>query len=295
MTFSLQKKHTLRPQKSKALTTFFTALLVAAAIFVPYMIMDNGYFMFYGDFNVQQIPFYQHAHELIRSGNIGWDFGTDLGTNFIGAYTFYLLGSPFFWLTLLLPSKYVGYSLSFLYILKFASASLTAYLYIQRFVKNKDYAIIGGLLYAFSGFSVYNVFFNHFHEAIVFFPLLLIGIEMLVEEGKIGVFGFAVFINAAINYYFFFGEVVFCVLYYVVRCVTGGFNVDLKKFGLLAVEAVIGLLMASVILLPSIFTVSFSQVAVVPVRLIMIALPLSYSVFRSRSVNISSIDTSSVF
>ena len=25
----------------------------------------------------------------------------------------------------------------------------------------------------FSGFSVYNIFFNHFHEAIVVFPLLL--------------------------------------------------------------------------------------------------------------------------
>lgn len=242
-------------KRHRCLEVFLFGALIAASFMLIYIIRDGGPFFFYGDFNVQQIPFYIHANDMIRNGLIGWDHVTDLGVNFVGSYSFYLLGSPFFWLTLLLPSKYVGYSLSFLYILKFASASLTAYLYIQRFVKNKDYAIIGGLLYAFSGFSVYNVFFNHFHEAIVFFPLLLIGMEMLVEEGKIGVFGFAVFINAAINYYFFFGEVVFCVLYYIVRCVTGGWKIDLKKFGLLAVEAVIGLLMASVILLPSIFTV----------------------------------------
>mgnify|MGYP002234134056 CR=1 FL=1 len=59
--------------------------------------------------------------------------------------------------------------------LKTAVAALTSYAYIARFVRNKDYAVIGALLYAFSGFTTYNVFFNHFHEAIAFFPLLLIG------------------------------------------------------------------------------------------------------------------------
>ncbi len=242
-------------KRHRCLEVFLFGALIAASFMLIYIIRDGGPFFFYGDFNVQQIPFYIHANDMIRNGLIGWDHVTDLGVNFVGSYSFYLLGSPFFLLTLLFPAKYAGYSLGFLYILKFACASLTGYLYIQRFLKNKDYAMIGGLLYAFSGFSVYNVFFNHFHEAIVFFPLLLIGMEMLVDEGKIGVFGFAVFINAAINYYFFFGEVVFCVLYYIIRCVTGGWEINLKKFGLLALEAVIGLLMSSVILLPSLFTV----------------------------------------
>ena len=71
------------------------------------MIYDKGYFLFYGDFNVQQVPFYKLAHEAVRSGSINWSFGTDLGTNFIGSYTFYLLGSPFFWLTLPFPTEFV--------------------------------------------------------------------------------------------------------------------------------------------------------------------------------------------
>ena len=58
MNFSYSKQTLLRPQKEKYLSTFFTALTVAAALFVPYMIMGEGYFTFYGDFNVQQIPFY---------------------------------------------------------------------------------------------------------------------------------------------------------------------------------------------------------------------------------------------
>ena len=51
---------------------FGIAMLVAACFFVPYIILDQGYFLFYGDFNVQQVPFYKLAHEAIRSGNWYW-------------------------------------------------------------------------------------------------------------------------------------------------------------------------------------------------------------------------------
>ena len=64
--------------------------LVAAAAFLPYVVLDKGRFFFYGDFNVQQIPFYQLAHQAVREGNIWWSWKTDLGANFIGSYSFYL-------------------------------------------------------------------------------------------------------------------------------------------------------------------------------------------------------------
>ena len=131
MGFSYSKMTSLRPQKEKKLSTFIIALFCAAALFVPYMILDEGYFIFYGDFNVQQIPFYQTCHEAIKSGNISWSWLTDLGSNFIGSYSFYLLGSPFFWLTIPFPNWFVPYLMGPLLILKFACAALTAYLYIR--------------------------------------------------------------------------------------------------------------------------------------------------------------------
>ena len=84
MGFSNLKHTALRPQKEKYLSTFIIALVTAAALFVPYMIMGEGYFTFYGDFNVQQIPFYQQCHKAVREGNIFWSWTTDLGANFIG-------------------------------------------------------------------------------------------------------------------------------------------------------------------------------------------------------------------
>ena len=53
------------------LKAFLLGLLVACAIYLPFVIYDNGLFLYYGDFNVQQIPFYQLMHDTIKGGNIG--------------------------------------------------------------------------------------------------------------------------------------------------------------------------------------------------------------------------------
>ena len=256
MVFSSAKHMSLRPQKEKYLGTFFIALLTAAALFVPYIILGNGYFIFYGDFNVQQIPFYMQCHKAVRSGNIFWSWTTDLGANFIGSYSFYLLGSPFFWLTLPFPTWVVPYLMGPLLILKFACAALTSYCYIRRFTRTPLAALLGGLLYAFSGFSVYNIFFNHFHEAIIVFPLLLLSLELLITENRRFAFALTVALCAVVNYFFFFGMVVFTVIYFFVRLFSGAFKVRFGRFLVIGFEAVLGLCIAAAILLPSYYAIA---------------------------------------
>ncbi|MBR4073708.1 MAG: YfhO family protein [Clostridia bacterium] len=252
MNFSEGKATLLRRQKEKWLSTFLYALLAAALLFLPHIIADNGYFLFYGDYNVQQIPFYQMCHKAIKSGNIGWNWNTDLGANFIGSYSFYLLGSPFFWLTIPFPNWMVPYLVAPLLVLKFACSALTAYCYIRRFTRRADSARLGGLLYAFSGFSIYNIFFNHFHEVIVVFPLLLLAMELLITENKRGVFALAVLLCALVNYFFFFGMVVFSVIYFLVRVISRSVKITVSRFIALAFEAILGLAMSAILLLPSI-------------------------------------------
>lgn len=251
MTFTESKKLLLGAQKERKTFTFFVALLTAACLFVPYMIMSEGYFTFYGDFNVQQIPFYQLCHEAITEGDTNWNWYTDLGSDFVGAYAFYTLGSPFFWVTLLFPNSFVPYLMGPLLILKFAFAALTAYMYIRRFTKTSYAASLGGLLYAFSGFSVYNIFFNHFHEVIIVFPLLLLSIELLITENRRGMFALAVALCAITNYFFFFGMVVFCIIYFFVRLCSRAIKVKISRFFVFVLEAILGVGLASVFLIPA--------------------------------------------
>lgn len=256
MGFSYNKAITLKPTKGMGFSTFLIALLTATVIFLPFIIEGSGYFTFYGDFNVQQIPFYQTCHEMVRQGNFGWDWLTDLGANFIGSYSYYLLGSPFFWITIPFPNWMVPYLMGPLLILKFACAALTAYLYIRRFTHTPDAARLGGILYAFCGFSVYNIFFNQFHEAIVIFPLLLLSLELLMTENRRGVFAICVCLAAVMNFFFFFGMVFFCIIYFIVRVVSKAVKVTFARFVSMFFESVLGLFMAAFLLLPTVYTVS---------------------------------------
>ncbi len=234
----------------------FLYALLMSMILLPFIIIDGGYFVFYGDYNAQQIPFYKVCIEAVHEGNLGWNWNTDLGVNLVGSYSFYTLGSPFFWLAALFPVGVSQFLMGPLLMLKTALSSLFAFIYIRRFVSRPEYAVIGGLLYAFSGFSLYNIFFNHFHEAIVFFPLLLIGLEETVVNKRRGAFALAVAINAFVNYFFFIGECVFLVIYFICRlCCDRRFRISAGDFFSLAFESLVGVAIAGALFVPSIFQV----------------------------------------
>ncbi len=234
---------------------FILSFILAVSFFLPYIIIDKGYFFYLGDFNCQQIPFNILANDAVKSGNIFWNWNTDLGANFMGSYSFYLLGSPFFWLQLILPSSIVPIAIPWVLCLKFAVSGMTSYAFIVRFVKNKNYALLAALMYAFSSFSLYNVFFNHFNDVIALFPLLLVGLEEYMEKDRKGIFAITVFINAMCNYYFFVAEVVFIIIYFYVRMYHGAWpNFTMKKFVGLAFESAIGFGLAAFLVFPAVLT-----------------------------------------
>ena len=237
--------------------TFIYSAIVACCITIPFIIFEwiragHGVFLYYGDYNAQQLAFYRHCVDMVRSGNFRWDWYTDLGSSFVASYSYYMLGSPFFWLMCLFPASWAPYLMGPVYILKYITAAMLAFAYLQRWTKNKDYAVLGAILYAFCGFQIYNTFFNQFHEVVALFPLLLIGMEELVQNNRKGLFAVSVCLNAMVNYFMFAGQVAFCVIYFLFRFSDRSFRVTLRKFFSLVFEAVLGLLMAMVLFLPGI-------------------------------------------
>ena len=234
---------------------FFVTLIMAFVMFIPFVIIDGGYFIFYGDYNAQQIPFFKQCVEAVHNGTMGWDWKTDLGANFFGSYTYYTLGSPFFWFMTLFPANWAPYLMMPLLCVKIALFSLFSFIYIRRFVTKPQSALVGGILYAFSSFNLYNIFFQ-FQDAMIWFPLLLIALEEAVINKRRGVFALAMAINCLANYFFFIQECIFLILYFVVRyAVDPRFICRLKDFFCLAFECIVGVLIAGVLFFPSIYQV----------------------------------------
>lgn len=247
---SFIRKSTLGGQKEQYGKVFLIAFGTIMLAFLPFLLINKGCFVYMGDYNAQQIPFYMSAHRAIRSGAGLWDWYTDLGANFIGSYTYYMLGSPFFWLMLLFPTSWVPYLLGPVLALKIGCAAVAAYAYIRRRA-SVDAACIGGILYALSGWSIYNIYFNQFHESMIVFPLLLLAMDRKMEDGKKGLFALVVALSAITNYYFFFGMAIFAILYWLCKTVTKEWTFHWKQFLGLFLEAILGVMIAAAYLLPS--------------------------------------------
>lgn len=225
--------------------------LIGILSFGFYIFTDSGIFVLRADFNEQQIPFITAANGALKNWSGEWCWNIDLGTQLIGGYSFYNLGSPFFWISLLFDKNVFPYIVGILYIFKYIIAGCTSYLYIKLFVKDTKYAILGALLYAFSGFQSVNLLFYHFHDVVAFFPLLLLGIENALQKKRYVLFIIAIFLNCLTNYFFFIGEVIFLILYFLFKFWDKPQNM-LKNAIICVMCGILGVGMASILFIPSI-------------------------------------------
>jgi uncharacterized membrane protein YfhO len=242
--------------KHCGILTFGLALILSLALFLPVIIENEGVFMYYGDFNVQEIPFYQMVHDHVRDGLLGWSHTTDLGSATVSSYSFYLIGSPFFWATIPFPGEWVPFMMGPLFMLKFAFAAFTSYIYIKRYVRNRLFAVAGGLMYAFSGFSIYNIFFFHFHEPMIAFPLLLWAVDRFMYDNKKGALAPVVFFCCIVNYYFFAGMAVFTAIYWLLLVFTGRYRLTVSKTLLFFFEIILGVCATAFVILPTILSIA---------------------------------------
>ncbi len=209
------------------------------------------------DFTDQQIPFLFELKRMLASGTPWWSWNTFIGDNFIGGYSFYTLTSPFAWFIAMFPRDMVLVGVVVALYLKMIAAGCSAYAYIKRMGYEPDSCVVGGLCYVFSTFFTTNLFYYHFCEPIIVFPLLLISIENVFESRRYGVTQLALtsFAVLWINYYFAIPSFLLGLIYAVIRYTCHFRRLKTVKVGRIIIMAFVGILegvlLASVVLLPT--------------------------------------------
>ncbi len=213
-----------------------------------------------GDFTQQQIPFYTNGYDdwwnFFKTGQFPlWDSNTFLGASNVGSNSFYYAMNPFFLPILLFPRALIPQGISVLMIIKFTLAAYTMRTFLKYLKVSERNARIFGLVYAFAGWNVYYLWFNHFMEVAVVFPLIFLGIEKTLKEKKIKTLIFALALMGFANYFFLVTAAVLGVLY-------AGFRYfqlfpqikgmdKLSVIGLGVIAFALGILASSVVLFPS--------------------------------------------
>ncbi len=233
--------------KKAFLINLFLGLILVGIGFI----LGDGNFYFITDYNMQQIPFNAMMNEAIKNGDFLYLDSLELGANLIAAQSFYSIGSVFFLITLIFPSSLYHIITPLFMALKFAVGGTTAFVFTKRYVKNLNWAIVAGLLYTFSSYQIANLNF-HFIDYIVLFPLLLASLDSACLDNKKGRFAIVVALLSFTNYIFFVYSVVFLVIYFLIKVISKEYILTKTMFLRLSFESIIGFLISSVIVIPSV-------------------------------------------
>lgn len=186
-----------------------------------------------------------------------WDFSIGEGADILGTFHYYVIGDPIAFLSVFVPKEkiYIFYNLSVVFRI-YLSGLLFSYLCMYKGIKNK-YAILGGsIAYAYCFWSIFNANRHiYFINPMVYFPLIIIGIEKIINNEKPYLLTFSVMISCLSNFYFFYNIVLLTVIYVAFRLIIL-YGKNLKEIGrkLLTIfkYSLLGVLLSSVILLPMI-------------------------------------------
>ena len=231
------------------------ALLMCSIV----LIMERGTIPLGGDYVQQQIPFYTNGYDdwwkFIRTGTFPlWDSNTVLGVNNIGSNCFYYFLNPFFFPILLFPRSLIPQGLAILMVIKMALAGLTFRTYLKYLGVEEKTARVFAVAYAFCGWNLYYLWFNHFMEVVVLFPLVLLGIEKVLKERRPFVLMSSLFVLGIANYFFLVVTCFVGVVYAVFRFFQTIKTRDVKNnflAGAIGVTGfVVGLMMCALVLLP---------------------------------------------
>ena len=245
---------------------FFVVYLVVYSSFIIY-----GKNMIWVDDGLQQhysaLAYYGQwlrsiVVELFTNHKISpdlWNFNIGLGSDVITNFHYYALGDPLCLLSALVPVKYTEYLYGFLIILRMYLAGLSFMFYCKKMKQNTLYSVFGALIYIFCYFGMDGgVRHPFFITPMIYFPLILIGIEKILFKESPFVFIISICFVTMSNFYFAYMVIIMVAIYTAVRFLMMNHKSFFKElvqdvFKVVSAGA-LGLMMAAVVLLPIIVT-----------------------------------------
>ncbi len=245
------------------LAVFFTAFFAFFAKGKSFVWMSDGFRQYY--------PVLQYLGEYYRTiasnivhGNLSlpmMDYTIGQGEDIITTFANYGLGDPLTLLSAFVTSK-KGLELLYgcLIAIRMYLSGMAFLIYGEQMKYSRRPMIFGALVYAFCGYALWSIKDPFFLNAMIYLPLVLVGIERVMKRQNPLVLVFSVFFCLASGYYFFYMIVITAVVYFFARWwMQYGFRaprmlVGMLKEGIrLLVVAFGGVLLASVLFVPCVY------------------------------------------
>ena len=219
-----------KPKRKKKILNLgekdFDGYYLIAAFFIPFMIMLGVYICMekhpFGnnsiltlDMQAQYVYYFEAIRRLLTEGG-SWLYSWErtLGGEFMGIVAYYV-ASPFNVLTVLFPKDMIPDAIMFIQLAKIGTMGVTFAYYLRKTRNTSDMiCICFGTMYALSAYSVVHLCNIMWLDAMVFLPLLVLGIESMIRERKFILYTVSLATIFCSNYYIGYMCAIFTFVYY---------------------------------------------------------------------------------
>ncbi|MCR5485760.1 MAG: YfhO family protein [Clostridiales bacterium] len=170
----------------------------------------------FSDLIAEYTPFLCELHDKVHSGeSLLYSWRAAAGGSFIGNFCYYL-SSPMNLIVLLFKRDRIQDAITFLVVLRqsMAGAFMTYFLCRRKKGAVSFYSAVCGLLYAFSGWFLAYYYDIIWLDCFMLLPLLILGLERLIDDGGIKLFVPILIVMMFSNFYYSYIVSVFVVVYF---------------------------------------------------------------------------------
>lgn len=163
----------------------------------------------------QYMPFFSILYDKLKGGeSLFYSFRAGLGINFLSLFSYYL-SSPLNLFILLFQKTQLNMAVSLLVVLKIALSGLTAGIYFTSKTKKPGLPVlVAAMAYALNSYMVGYCWNVMWLDAIMIFPIIIMGIERLIDKKDGRMYCLALFYALYCNYYIAFMICIFSVIWY---------------------------------------------------------------------------------
>ena len=223
------------------------------------------------DLNAQYVYFFEELRDvLLGEGSLLYSWQRALGGEFMGMYAYYL-ASPFNLLLALFPEKSITEALLTILVLKagFSGFNFAVFLHFSDRANNKFATVTFASMYALTAYAMVNAHNTMWIDVLLFLPLLILGLESLINEGKYKLYTIVLAVSVISNFYIGFMLCIFIIVYSVYYYSAYGcldsYNKTREKMHLpksflrVLLFSIIALAMSSVILFTIYYSLKFGK------------------------------------
>lgn len=275
----MKSKKYLSYYKNLYLLAFFIPFIIMLVIFAIRQIFPFGDRSFlHIDMYHQYFPFLVEFYHKIKNGeSLFYSWNTGIGSNFLALYVYYL-ASPTNWLCLLFPESALMEFISYMVIIKIGLCSVSFTYYLEKHFKTQRYAIVlFSCFYALSGYMAAYNWNVMWLDCIILAPIIILGLEKLVNEGNCTLYCITLALCILSNYYLSIMICIFLVLYFAVLLIGYDKTVDTNSAAInfpilykvtnyyakaiirFAIYSLLAGGMAAILLFPEILALRFSE------------------------------------